>query len=193
MEEEELNGPRQVSKSKVLVKDSQSDPFKNVSGIGLAELGMDFEPIAEEEGEKDAAPAEEQPTKVWKKKGLKRQTKRVHMKPRAKPKPISRGEDTDDDAVAETQAGGGAHEEATQNDDDYHDSADETAQEAAEGSKIGKLAPKKAKKAAQTEKKKADKPTKKQNPLAHANFRALKIKNKNSKAKGRGRFGRRGR
>jgi hypothetical protein len=201
MEDEETGGPKPISKNTVLVKDSQANPFINIAGAGVADFGVDLEPIAEDDDENQDVAREQKPVKVWKKKGLKRQTRRVIMKPRAKLKSTAREEESEDDldeqAVTETQKGTLrgllTGEEPQQKmhrneDDDYHDTDDEGADE---GSKRKETASKKAKKDSKPEKEKAKKPAKKQNPNAHANFRALKIKNKNSKGKGRGRFGRR--
>ena len=110
------------------------------------------------------------PTKAWKKKGQKRQTRRVIMRPVApKQKPAPAAVQDESDAEAATRTKGGERD------------ADADADSA--GSDSDATPPQPQPQPAAT------KPKKKVSAQAHANFRALKIKNKNSKAKGKGRFG----
>lgn len=130
---------------------------------------------SEDDGANDrgALDADGNPRKVWKKKGLKRQTKRTKMKPVVhKPgkalelEEVSGADENGDgeerhDSQLSTHEGGGKKAAKAKDDDE--------------------------------EPEKAKKTKKKSGPQDHANFRRLNIKNKNSKAKGRGggRFGRR--
>ncbi|KAK5115458.1 hypothetical protein LTR62_001117 [Meristemomyces frigidus] len=122
----------------------------------------------EDERNLGALGADGQPRKVWKKKGLKRQTKRSNMKPVLHaPQKAAELEEAKEGVVARetTQAEAGEDTDGKEKD----------------GAKDGKEADAKGGK-------------KKVAASAHANFRRLKIKNKNSKANGRGggkRFGRR--
>ena len=191
----------------------------------------------------------QQPRKQWKKKGQKRTTRRVNMKPvRAKPKPEPKWKANVDDIqeepehedseeeqrVPETQQAATVIANTTtsdrqgadvnsdseygsisglmsdldndDNDDDDDDDDYETSKprrrksqttatievEAANDTdalNYKKANPDKKKK---DEKEEKEKPKgRKVNPLAHANFRALKIRGKGAKGRGGGRFGRR--
>ena len=154
--------------SKVLVEDSQ---------VADMPLGPDKGVESEEDGYVDpgALDANGNPRKVWKKKGLKRQTRRVNMRPVLhKPQKAVAEEEDEDDIVGETQLGVSdkgeeAEGDANQTEErhDSHQSGPDVKQKAGRGKK--KVA--------------AD---------AHQNFRRLKIKSKNTKPKGGGRrFGRR--
>lgn len=145
------------------------------------------------------------PLKVWKKKGQKRTTRRVTIKPNIakwKPEPEWKGgkegeSEEEVAAVEETQsipaapvAEADKNAEELQTDNNYigeaaSDEGEPQDQKRTEEAKP-RGRPEKAQKELPKERKK-----KKISATAHANFRALKIKNKNSKAKGRGRFGRR--
>ncbi|TIA48206.1 hypothetical protein D6C77_09988 [Aureobasidium pullulans] len=132
--------------------------------------------------------------KPWKKKGLKRQTKRTNMRPQPKPKvpaqPVQPDAASDDEGnVAETQLPDHPL-------DDISDAESDAAYSDTEAKRKRQLT-----KTTTTDNHDASKSSKpdgivkktarKISATAHANFRALKIKNKNSKASGRGRFGRR--
>ncbi|KAL8742815.1 MAG: hypothetical protein Q9184_008191, partial [Pyrenodesmia sp. 2 TL-2023] len=137
------------------------------------------------------------PLRVWKKKGQKRTTRRVTIKPNTakwKPEPEWKGgkeQESEEDvaAVEETQLVPTAPVAEPEEDaegceiDEY---ISEKASDEGEPEDQTKGKGKEAQKEPPQEKGK-----KKISATAHANFRALKIKNKNSKAKGRGRFGRR--
>ena len=170
-----------ISQSKVLVDDSQRPDMP---------LGPDGELESEDEEdiEKKGQGRNGKPLKIWKKKGQKRTTRRVLMKPNIakwKPEPAWKGEaeseEEDEQAVVEqTQI-------TTQRpNEDYVDelAGEEDANEA-EGAK------KKTKKKADGNKPGFVAKVRKISATAHANFRALKIKNKQSKGKRGARFGRR--
>ncbi|KAL8721731.1 MAG: hypothetical protein Q9225_001629 [Loekoesia sp. 1 TL-2023] len=195
------------------VKECQIKPGPQVcvedSQVPDMPLGPDGQGESESE-DLDALEAEGKdrngkPLKVWKKKGQKRTTRRVTIKPNTakwKPEPEWKGgkdEESEEEitAIKETQlittahaAEPGTEAEDLQTNDDYgsEGNSDEGEFQAKknvrEGKEKGRL--KKAHKEPPKKKKK-----KTISATAHANFRALKIKNKNSKAKGRGRFGRR--
>jgi DNA replication regulator SLD2 len=168
---------------KILVEDSQAAAMP---------LGPDhIIESAEDEVPTDpgALDAEGKPRKVWKKKGLKRQTRRVIMRPvMHKPQKAVGVEEADsgedeNDVAGETQLD--EQDEAEDvGDGDYeerHDSQQSQHEPQRKGSKKKQSNP--AKEDGKGKKVAAD---------AHANFRKLKIKNKNSKASGRGKkFGRR--
>lgn len=188
--------------AEVLVEDSQV----------IMPLGPDrgIESDEEEEEEQDG-----QPRKPWKKKGLKRQTKRVisqycpdpfadlntnpvivrpvthkPKKPDSQVHPDSADEE-DLEAVAETQL---PDVTLPKRDDDDSES-DYSDTEAKLQRAQSKLNAKAAAKAPSISTKETEGPIKRAARMisagAHANFRKLKIKNQNTKANGRGRFGRR--
>jgi hypothetical protein len=174
---------------------------KRDSGVELDRDGFLPEPEPEANNPNDAT-KDGQPgigPKVWKKKGLKRQTKRVISKPnktfmqsrslvltlsvrpvRTRPSQAQEPEEasSDEEASKETGANNGAEEQP-----EFEQGAKTGSDKAAKGRKKSS----KSTEAAEPPKKagrkiKAD---------AHANYRRLKIKSKNSKGNGRGRFGRR--
>lgn len=186
----------------VAVEDSQTAYMPlGPDGAGSSEDDSRGNPI--EGKEKDS-----KPHKVWKKKGQKRSTRKSNMKPSTakwKPEPQwkvpTESKDVDEVAlVPETQFSGytAPCEVITCMDEgdglEYLTDGDNRTDVDKKGENrmtskdlkdkvnascdIGKGAFKQASK------------KKKINPLAHANFRALKIKNKQSKAKGGGRYGR---
>lgn len=173
---------------KLLVEDSQSVQMP---------LGPDAAAGAgDEESDADAGALDVNgnPRKVWKKKGLKRQTRRVIMRPVAhKPRKAtgvgpanSDDSESEMEAVEETQLQEG--EPARANDDlSGADSEFELENQSGKhDSQQSRHQVKKTKAKPETTKQK------KVSAQAHANFRKLKIKNKNSKANGRGKkFGRR--
>jgi len=128
--------------------------------------------------------------KPWKKKGLKRQTKRVKMRPVLhKPKKASELQDDDDergdqDIASETQTVAKfGHDASEQVDENLEGS--EYEEENQEQQRSLAMPAGKQSKAAKTDKP-DPKASKKVSATAHPNYRALKIKNKNSKANGRG-------
>ena len=186
----------------VTVEDSQTvDMPLGPDGAGSSEDDSRGSPIKGKE--KDG-----KPLKVWKKKGQKRSTRKVNMKPttaRWKPEPQWNApidpNDVDEVAlVPETQFPDHAAAcEATPSTDEgdgleYLPDVDDRAEGDENGENGITLKSLKDKDNSSCKIGKAafnDAPKKKKtNPLAHANFRALKIKNKQSKAKGGGRYGR---
>ena len=142
--------------------------------------------------EKEGKGRDGRPLKVWKKKGQKRTTRRVLMKPNIakwKPEPAWKGEaESEDDGqqavVEETQV---TRQGPNGDEGDYED-------ELATDHELEDSNNRKSKTKGKSGEKKegfAAKVRKKISATAHANFRALKIKNKQSKGKGGGRFGRR--
>jgi len=184
---------------KVLVGDSQ---------MGEMPLGPDGNRESESEDEealaKEGRGRDGKPLRVWKKKGQKRSTRRVIMKPvAAKWKPEVEwncGKDIEEDkaevVVVETQLVEGAlgnNEGGDLGDRDWEESLEEDelwigVEEASVGPEQKET--KKEEKAG-GEREEAPKKKKKIAATAHANFRALKIRNKQSKGKGGGKFGRR--
>ena len=170
-----------ISKPKVLVNDSQRPDMP---------LGPDggLESEDEEDVEKEGKGRNGKPLKVWKKKGQKRTTRRVLMKPNVakwKPEPAWKGEpesgEEDEQAVVEqtritTQTPNEDYEDELDSGQDVNeaDGGKKKTKKKADGNKQGFVA--KVRKISAT---------------AHANFRALKIKNKQSKGKRGARFGRR--
>ncbi|KAG9941598.1 hypothetical protein KCU85_g9514, partial [Aureobasidium melanogenum] len=155
-------------------------------------LGPDqaIESEESEEEEKDAGVFR----KPWKKKGLKRQTKRVIMRPAPKPKAPAQGEHPDPPSdnegnVAETQLPDAVNDVDSDADSDaaYSDTEAKRKRQLTKSTTTDKDDASKSSKSDGIVKKAA----KKISATAHANFRKLNIKNKNSKAKGRGRFGKR--
>ncbi|KAF4549038.1 putative DNA replication and checkpoint protein [Elsinoe fawcettii] len=147
-------------------------------------LGPDTIPVSDDENnDQDGLDANGQPRKVWKKKGLKRQTKRVIMRPRPQAAKPDTTPATDLMEFSSVKDDHSEHEQSRAGSES--DLSDSEVRKTSQASKSGKG----------TEKDAATNPTeprkKKVNATAHANFCRLKIKNKNSKAKGRGRFGRR--
>lgn len=188
-------------------------------------LGPDRGIEESEDDEAEPLGRDGQPRKPWKKKGLKRQTRRVNMRPvlhaprKAAELEAVQEEDEDegaggDEVVLETQLDGAParrqnHDDGSGDETEYYDedSGDENEPPASPSAtrkakpRANPIAEKKPadKGAAKGKEKEKEKPTenvlkkagKKVAATAHANFRRLNIKNKNSKAKGRGRFGRR--
>jgi len=169
-------------KTQVQVEDSQQVEMP---------LGADGEREGDESSESDAEQLgrDGRKLRVWKKKGQKRSTRRVVMRPTVgkwvPEKEWACGEDEEgkgEGVVRDTQVGGqGKEGEAGAG---LEDGDDSESGEDGEGNKVV------GKDGKGTVGKKAKKP-KKVSATAHANFRALKIRNKQSKGKRGGRFGRR--
>ncbi|RMY67411.1 hypothetical protein D0863_07804 [Hortaea werneckii] len=202
LEAEEQNPApsRPSNASRVLVEDSQ------VQEPSEMPLGPDRAPESEEEegsGPEDGGLGPDgKPRKPWKKKGLKRQTRRVIMRPvMHRPKKaaeldtVNEEDEDGDQVVEETQLATGNSGQEGRSDDEY-DSGGEGAEasdsEAVVARKRGRQRGSDREKDKTRRESNEEKSTgKKISATAHANFRALKIKNKNSKAGGRGRFSRR--
>ncbi|KAF1350304.1 hypothetical protein EJ07DRAFT_169251 [Lizonia empirigonia] len=180
MEEEGIAAPARPKIAQVLVEDSQI-----VMPLG-PDRGLESE---EDEEEEEELGRDGKPRKVWKKKGLKRQTRRVIMRPNAiKPKaaPQFRHNDQDSDdeptSVPETQAQGDAEPALSEDDDsDY-------ASDVSHSAKKRKAPAKKANKPAEKKEGVVEKVKRKISATAHANYQRLKIKGKGGnggKPKGR--------
>ncbi|WPH00178.1 Hypothetical protein R9X50_00300100 [Acrodontium crateriforme] len=187
LEAEERGEKPKSAAPAILVENSQ---------VAEMPLGPDEAPInSDDDGPAETAPLgrDGQPRKPWKKKGLKRQTRRVIMRP-VLHKPGKEGSSTvpveEDEVVAETQPKSKNSRDADQRNEDSNASDYEDVDEPASPAR-DKQVKQQQKIALKEQEHAAKKPGRKVNPLAHANFRKLKIKNKNSKANGRGRFGRR--
>lgn len=181
-EMEDSDAPTNQIQPKILVNDSQRPD-------------MPLGPDGDIESEDEISPHEGKgrggnPLKVWKKKGQKRTSRKVVMRPNAakwKPEPAwehgKKSEDEGDEALVEgTQvleqrsSGNGQDHECNELDTENeieHASEKTKTEENKKGRKDGLV-----------------KKVKKINVTAHANFRALKIKNKQSKGKRGSRFGR---
>ena len=117
------------------------------------------------------------PLKVWKKRGQKRTTRKVNIKPTSakwKPEPAWKPHEGSEEENKALESGN----EVTQGDHADEDDVTEMKVKA------------KTSKPSKDQLGKAGRP-KKVSPAAHANYRALKIKSKGTKFRGRGKFGRR--
>lgn len=175
----------------VVIEDSQVfDMPLGPDGAGASDDDLD-------DYENEGKGRDGRPLKVWKKKGQKRTTRKTNIKPNSakwKPEPEWQGtKDDDDDAdtltvVAETQVAGSAELPLEQpEEDDNMNCLEEDL-----GSEVEdtiKMKPKAKDKPTKSRSDTAPK-VKKVSATAHANYRALKIKNKQSRAKKGGRFGR---
>lgn len=159
-----------------------------------AELMADA-PAADAAPEDAAAP----PQRVWKKKGAKRQTRRVVLKPVMHLRPPARVEETQGPEVPsdveEANAADAADDETDYGSDGDLDGLDDSGDELADA-RPAKKARKTTKEADATATGKdkgglVKKAARKVNELAHANFQRLKIRQKGGANKGRGRYGRR--
>ena len=215
MELEAESGVGPPKRPKILVRDSQSGgaAFATQAGGELEgrreeremRLGADGEWSSEDDDDDGAeGKREEEKRKKWKKKGQKRTTRKAKIKPGTgtwvPEKEWAGGEDEDEDGdgdageeaqegetVGETQPAG--NDERGEEDAEYDDAGQ--AKQPPAKAKRGRPNSKTAKEGDGKEKDKATaKKPRKVNAAAHANFRALKIKNKGSKGRG-GRFGRR--
>ncbi|KAF3010831.1 regulatory particle non-ATPase [Curvularia kusanoi] len=172
MEEEGIRPPVKPRTSQVQVTDSQAE----------MPLGPDrgSESEQEEEEEEELGP-DGKPKRVWKKKGLKRQTRRTNLRPNAaKPKPVQEfrynDEESDNDSnaksVPETQLPEDAGLALSADDDDDSDYASDVSHSAKK-----QRAPTK-KEATLAEKKEGvvEKVKRKISATAHANYQRLKIR-----------------
>lgn len=218
MEEEASNpGTKSSRPPKLQVEDSQAVMSLGPDGFDNSELEQE-----ERDEQEDGLNRNGQPRKVWKKKGQKRQTKRIisqynqrlRLRDKANPAltvrpvrtkpsrlPATEPSDEDDDAVPETQAATtnpthDATDEAygTASDDDCLSDASDASHTTKKHGTTSKPRPEAELTASKDKAKDATvavkKAGRKVNEQAHANYCRLKIKNKNSKANGRGRFGR---
>lgn len=190
--EDTIVAPDTMSKPpSIVIKDSQvSDMPLGPDGVGASDDDL-------EEYENEGKGRDGKPLKVWKKKGQKRTTRKTNIKPNSakwKPEPEWQGTRDDDDdaeglaAVAETQLVGVAEKplEQPEEDDNMSDLEEDSGNEVQDTLKVKPKARDKPTKSGSD----AAPKVKKVSATAHANYRALKIKNKQSKAKRGGRFGR---
>lgn len=206
MEAEGMPAPKKMKVPEVLVQDSQA----------AMPLGPDrgVQSDDEEVEEETALGPDGQPRRIWKKKGLKRQTRRVistvypstfvtiannHLvRPhflRPQEQPEQPANDADDDIVGDTQKDlfGHLSDPNISDDDDGSDYASDASHSAK------KRKTQKPKAAAASTSQSTDNKQQKEGPVraaarkikasAHANFRRLKIKSKGGNG-GKGRFGR---
>lgn len=159
----------------VLVKDSQSG--RQLLG------GFDDEGLYDSPTE-DAVGRDGNPLQVYKKKGQKRTTRKVKIKPMWKGRPTTTGqhhdEESEEDVVPETQAVGGVHED--ENFEPGSDFEDEMQKQPLRKD-VKKKDKKKLATNTTTDAKEgtAKKVVRKVNELAHANFRRLKLRNHGAK------------
>ncbi|KAH7081681.1 DNA replication and checkpoint protein-domain-containing protein [Paraphoma chrysanthemicola] len=179
MEEAGIVMPKKAPVPEIHVEDSQT-----AMPLG-PDRGLESD---EDEDEQPELGPDGQPRRAWKKKGLKRQTRRVIMRPnftKSKPEPSLQvhDESEDDEVVAETQATGDAADDIDSDDEsDYASDASHTPRRRA-----------KPKNKEDEEKDKSEEGTVKKaarkiKATANANFRRLKIKSSTG-AKGKPKFG----
>lgn len=178
-------------KPKIVVEDSQVQDMP---------LGPDGSATSNDDDDclDDGKRLDKEKAKIWKKKGQKRTTRKTNIKPSTakwKPEPQWKGDneaqdDMDEVALVEkTQIDNAAAVEDNASDTDDLGYLDEEIQNRAENWKPVKSMTSSNQSHAPTKATKTNLPKKKKmSATAHANFRALKIKNKNSKAKKGARF-----
>ncbi|KAI4290616.1 MAG: hypothetical protein L6R35_000114 [Caloplaca aegaea] len=202
MEEENADAPKSKSKNGpiICVEDSQV-PDMPLGPDGQGDSETEDPEIWDANGRDRSG----RPLKVWKKKGQKRTTRRVMIKPNTakwKPEPEWKGGKEDESegevaAIEETQFATRAQAEEADVDTAELHSNDEFISEGVsnENELEDDTDIKEAKKRGGLKTTQKEPPQEKKKRMisatAHANFRSLKIRNKTSKAKGRGRFGRR--
>ncbi|KAF1931563.1 uncharacterized protein M421DRAFT_55427 [Didymella exigua CBS 183.55] len=180
MEEEGICAPSKSRLSEVQVNDSQME----------MPLGVDRGESEDEESEEEELGRDGQPRKVWKKKGLKRQTRRTNMRPNiVKPNPVPEFQHNNEEdtpaSVPETQAQADAEPALSDNEDDS-----DYASDISHSAKKRKAPAKQAAKPAEKKEGVVEKVKRKISANAHANYQRLKIrgKDRNGKKPG-GRFG----
>ncbi|KAJ8110266.1 hypothetical protein OPT61_g6841 [Boeremia exigua] len=170
LEEEGLSAPAKSGRSHVQVMDSQVE----------MPLGPDrgLESEQEEEDDEEVGP-DGKPRRVWKKKGLKRQTRRTNLRPNAaKPKPVAEPHYNDEDSetepasVPETQAKEGMVPALSD------ESESEYASDVSHSARKRKVTTKNAARPAEKKEGMVEKVKRKISSTAHANYQRLKIKGK---------------
>ncbi|KAL1595249.1 regulatory particle non-ATPase [Paraconiothyrium brasiliense] len=190
MEAEGMPAPKRIKVPELQVEDSQA-----AMPLG-PDRGVETEEDEDDDEENELGP-DGKPKRIWKKKGLKRQTRRVIMRPnfhKAKPQPeLQHDESAEEAKVAETQVDAFNIPSEL----DLSDDGSVYASDASHSTKKRKTQQPKSK-AASTSQAKDDKKSKegtvkaaarKIKPWAHANYQRLKIKSKGGNG-GKGRFGR---
>ncbi|KAH7409954.1 DNA replication regulator SLD2 [Phaeosphaeria sp. MPI-PUGE-AT-0046c] len=183
MEEAGISIPRKPKVPQIQVEDSQA-PMP---------LGPDRGLESEDEEEQPELGPDGKPRRVWKKKGLKRQTRRVNMRPnftKPKPQPTLQIQDDPEDQqgnVADTQVAGNAAD-VVNSEDDFSDFTSDVSH-----TPKRRKAPKKKSETTTEQPKEGTVKTaaRKIKASAHANYRRLKIKSKGGNGGGNGKFGRR--
>jgi len=200
-EDGDTAGSVQQSRSAKESKDTAPDLTVDDSQADMP-LGPDkgVESEEEEEVAGDGLDHNGQPRKVWKKKGLKRQTKRVismsatclleNLTLTPAVRPVRHKAKQAPEHLTESNALAQSIPE-TQIDNAEDDESDfvDSDTEAVKKRKASETRPRDSKVPEKADA--SQKPARKIKATAHANFRRLKIKNKNAKANGRGRFGKR--
>jgi hypothetical protein len=157
----------------ILVKDSQPQSGRPLLG------GFDDEALYDSPVE-DGVNRDGQPVPIFKKKGQKRTTRKVNIKPTRKARPTvvqqpNEYNNDEEDIVPETQVVGGPSDEGLDADSDFEDAL------AAESLPQNSVKFPKANKTADAKEGTARKVVRKVNELAHANFRRLKLRNHGAK------------
>lgn len=176
----------QTKDDNVLVEDSQ---LRNLPLGGFDDEGM-YDSQAENEG----LGRDGQPLRVYKKKGQKRTTRRVNMRPVRSKRPSEAADDAQnsdsegEDVVPETQLGASKQDldeddelalDLSGSDFDGSDAEDDAPKKTKR--KAGKKAAKKTAKEQVEKEGKVKKVARKVNELAHANFKRLKLRNNGAK------------
>ena len=170
-------------KPRLLIKDCQTEKEMPLGPDGVSDDG-------EACSVDDALQKMDGKLNVWRKKGQKRRTKKVKMKPSIASRRL---EPAWQDLVEVSQEDHENLAKSTRTDEmDMHklNAEKDKSGDGNERARVEDLQPF-TKSNAQTSIKSSTKPKKKTNPTANANFRALDIKNKQFKGKRRTRFGRR--
>ncbi|KAL8909286.1 MAG: hypothetical protein Q9207_000296 [Kuettlingeria erythrocarpa] len=198
--EETAQATKANNAPRVCVEDSQvPDMPLGPDGQGDSE-SEDLEALEAEGKGRDG-----RPLRVWKKKGQKRTTRRVTIKPNTakwKPEPEWKGgkeQESEEDVIAVEETQFMPTAAVAEPDEDAEDLKTDDDYNTERGSDQGELqdqakghGPEQMRREEEAQREPPEGKRKKMmSATAHANFRTLKIKNKNSKAKGRGRFGRR--
>ncbi|RYO94576.1 hypothetical protein DL766_001940 [Monosporascus sp. MC13-8B] len=165
--------PAKPSSDDVLVQDSQAPQLLG----GFDDEGLYDSPTEE------ALSRDGQPLRVYKKKGQKRTTRRVNMRPTRTTRPQQsveeKGEDEEQDTVPETQFD--ASRPDNQEPPDLGSDSDFDGSKAGDGEDSRKKQPKKDGIKEPKEEGRLRKAARKVNAMAHANFKRLKLKNHGAK------------
>ena len=202
--DEEMDMLREMEADENGLNNSSLSKRRPTLFIQDSQLEMPLGPDGEGEETSDGADVKRhekgqngKPLRLWKKKGQKRSTRQVKMKPNIekwKPEPEwKKVEDSEDElAPMDTQIEEGisVHQLKSDNEKDYSDDEGSLNKSYSESGDKELLPEEMRPQPAENQKVKT-KPPRKIAATANPNFRALKIKNKQSKGKRGGRFGRR--